>query len=279
MKRIKHSKVKNTGLIFELLVRQVASDTMNNRDSKALRILKRSFKPNSLLSQELKLYRSLHEEKFTNAKAETFVTAVTSARKTINEALLKSEKYNLIKEIRSAFNIEDFFKSRVSNYKLHAAIYKLFEHAEADDPKEYVENKFAILEHVATVTKKPLDTKSALVAEQKDLRILASKIMVEKFNEKYSVLSKSQKHLLREYINNVTNSTELKKYILRETKSLQEQLTKLKTTIPSKVLRIKLTEVANLLTQINKKHVIEDKDVLTMLKYYELVDELNKVKG
>ena len=279
MKRIKHSKVKNTGLIFELLVRQVASDTMNNRDSKALRILKRSFKPNSLLSQELKLYRSLHEEKFVNAKAETFVTAVTSARKTINEALLKSEKYNLIKEIRSAFNIEDFFKSRVSNYKLHAAIYKLFEHAEADDPKEYVENKFAILEHVATVPKKTLDTKSALVAEQKDLRILASKIMVEKFNEKYSVLSKSQKHLLREYINNVTNSTELKKYILRETKSLQEQLTKLKTTIPSKVLRIKLTEVANLLTQINKKHVIEDKDVLTMLKYYELVDELNKVKG
>lgn len=279
MKRIKHSKVKNTGLIFELLVRQVASDTMNNRDSKALRILKRSFKPNSLLSQELKLYRSLHEEKFVNAKAETFVTAVTSARKTINEALLKSEKYNLIKEIRSAFNIEDFFKSRVSNYKLHAAIYKLFEHAEADDPKEYVENKFAILEHVATVSKKSVNTQLALVAEQKDLRILASKIMIEKFNEKYSSLSISQKNMLREYINNVTNSTELKKYILKETKSLAEQLTKLKTIVPSKVIRIKLTEVANLLTQINKKHVIEDKDVLTMLKYYELVDELNKVKG
>jgi hypothetical protein len=279
MKRIKHSKVKNTGLIFELLVRQVASDTMNNRDSKALRILKRSFKPNSLLSQELKLYRSLHEEKFTNAKAETFVTAVTTARKTINESLLKKEKYNLIKEIRSAFNIEDFFKSRVSNYKLHAAIYKLFEHAEADDPKEYVENKFAILEHISAVAKKSVDTKSALIAEQKDLRILASKIMIEKFNEKYSSLSSSQKNMLREYINNVTNSTELKKYILKETKSLSEQLTKLKTIVPSKVIRIKLTEVANLLNQINKKHTIEDKDVLTMLKYYELVDELNKVKG
>jgi hypothetical protein len=279
MKRIKHSKVKNTGLIFELLVRQVASDTMNNRDSKALRILKRSFKPNSLLSQELKLYRSLHEEKFVNAKAETFVTAVTTARKTINESLLKKEKYNLIKEIRSAFNIEDFFKSRVSNYKLHAAIYKLFEHAEADDPKEYVENKFAILEHISTVAKKSVDTQSALVAEQKDLRILASKIMIEKFNDKYSSLSSSQKNMLREYINNVTNSTELKKYILKETKLLSEQLTKLKTIVPSKVIRIKLTEVANLLNQINKKHTIEDKDVLTMLKYYELVDELNKVKG
>jgi hypothetical protein len=279
MKRIKHSKVKNTGLIFELLVRQVASDTMNNRDSRALRILKRSFKPNSLLSQELKLYRSLHEEKFVNAKAETFVTAVTTARKTINESLLKKEKYNLIKEIRSAFNIEDFFKSRVSNYKLHAAIYKLFEHAEADDPKEYVENKFAILEHISTVAKKSVDTQSALVAEQKDLRILASKIMIEKFNDKYSSLSGPQKNMLREYINNVTNSTELKKYILKETKSLSDQLTKLKTIVPSKVIRIKLTEVANLLNQINKKHTIEDKDVLTMLKYYELVDELNKVKG
>jgi hypothetical protein len=279
MKRIKHSKVKNTGLIFELLVRQVASDTMNNRDSKALRIIKRNFKPNSLLAEELKLYRSLHEEKFNNVKADVFVNAVVTARRTISESLLKREKYNLIKEIRSNFDIENFFKSRVSNYKLHAAIYKLFEHAEADDPKEYVENKFAILEHVTTIRKKLTDTKTVLVSEQKDLRILASKIMIEKFNDKYSSLTGPQKNMLREYINNVTNSTELKKYVLKETKSLSDQLSNLKMTVPSKVLRIKLNEVTNLLSQLTKKHIIEDKDVLTMLKYYELVDELKKIKG
>ena len=62
MKRIKHSKVKNTGIIFELLVRQVASDTMNNKDSKALRVIKKHFKNNSELAQELKLYRTISQE-------------------------------------------------------------------------------------------------------------------------------------------------------------------------------------------------------------------------
>jgi len=278
MKRIKHSKVKNTGLIFELLVRQVASDTMNNRDSKALRIIKRNFKLNSLLGQELKLYRSLHEEKFNDAKADLFVSAVVTARKAINETGLKREKYNLIKEIRATYDIEEFFKARVSNYKLHAAAYKLFEYAEADDPKEYVVNKFTIIEHVASPERKN-STNSALVAENKDLQILASKILIDKFNEKYSVLTAPQKGMLREYINNVSNSIGLKKYVSKEIKTLQEQLGKLKTSVPSKVVRIKLTEVSNLLSQLNKKHTIEDKDIVTMLKYYELVDELNKVKG
>lgn len=278
MKRIKHSKVKNTGLIFELLVRQVASDTMNNRDSKALRIIKRNFKPNSLLGHELKLYRSLHEEKFNNTKADLFVSAVITARRAINETALKREKYNLIKEIRSICDIEEFFKARVSNYKLHAAAFKLFEYAEADDPKEYVVNKFTIIEHVSSPDRKHT-TSIALVAENKDLQILASKILIDKFNEKYSTLSSPQKNILREYINNVSNSVSLKKYISKEIKNLQEQLNKLKTSIPSKVVRIKLTEVSNLLSQLNKKHIIEDKDVVTMLKYYELINELNKVKG
>ena len=278
MKRIKHSKVKNTGLIFELLVRQVASDTMNNRDSKALRIIKRNFKSNSLLGHELKLYRSLHEEKFNNAKAEMFVTAVLTARKSINETSLKREKYNLIKEIRSVYDIEEFFKARVSNYKLHAAACKLFEYAEADDPKEYIVNKFSIIEHVSNTDKKSVN-ETSLVSENKDLRILASKILIDKFNEKYSTLSSSQKNMLREYINNVTNSVALKKYVTTEIKALQGQLSKYKTTVPSKVIRIKLTEVSNLLSQLSKKHVIEDKDVVTMLKYYDLVDELTKIKG
>ena len=111
------------------------------------------------------------------------------------------------------------------------------------------------------------------------MQILASKILIDKFNEKYSTLSSPQKNILREYINNVSNSVSLKKYISKEIKNLQEQLNKLKTSIPSKVVRIKLTEVSNLLSQLNKKHIIEDKDVVTMLKYYELINELNKVKG
>jgi len=279
MKRIKHSKVRNTGLIFELLVRQVASDTMHNRESKALKIIRRHFNKNSQLSNELKLYRSLHEEKFTNEnQAEKFLEAVLRTRGTVNEQALKREKYNLIKDIRDTFLVEEFFKARVNNYKTHAAVYKLFEYAEADDPRAYVSNKFALIEHIQQAPAK-VEAKPRLVSESKDVRILASKLVVDKFNEKYAALNESQKRMLREYINNVTNTVKLKKYILEETKNISAEIKQLKMTVPSKVLKIKLTEVSNLLTKLTKKHIVEDKDVLTLLRYYELISELRAVRS
>lgn len=279
MKRIKHSKVRNTGLIFELLVRQVASDTMHNRESKALKIIRRHFKKNSQLSNELKLYRSLHEEKFTNEnQAEKFLEAVLRTRGTVNEQALKREKYNLIKDIRDTFLIEEFFKARVNNYKTHAAVYKLFEYAEADDPRAYVGNKFTLIEHIQQAPAN-VEAKPRLVSESKDVRILASKLVVDKFNEKYAALNESQKRMLREYINNVTNTVKLKKYILEETKNIASEIKQLKMTVPSKVLKIKLTEVSNLLTKLTKKHIVEDKDVLTLLRYYELISELKAVRS
>lgn len=281
MSKIKHSKVKNTGLIFELLVRQVATDTMNSSQSKALHIIKKHFNSKSELSKELKLYRSLHEEKF-NAenKAIAFLEAVIRTKKSINESILKREKFNLIKEIRIAYNIEDFFNARINNYKVHASIYKLFEFAEADDPKEYIETKFSLLEHIRSSVRKSEPTKSLLESEHKDIRILASKLVVDKFNEKYSnQLTPEQKSLLREYVNTVTNSPLLKEYVTKQTKDIGKKIAALQNTLPSKIIRIKLTEVINLLDKLSKKHIIEDKDILTMLRYYELIDELNKVKG
>lgn len=277
MKRIKHSKVKNTGLIFELLVRQVASDTMNNNESKALRVLKKHYHAKSELTKELKLYRTLAEEKFANNhKAEKFVEAVLRARKTINESQLRRDKYNLIKDLKNNYIIEEFFKARVKNYKLHASTYKLFEFAEADDPKEYVSCKFTLVEHVQSASKKVTSAPS-LTSEHKDVRILASKMVVDKFNEKYSNLSARQKSMLREYINNVTNTVKLRKYILSEIKTLRNEIKTMKASVPSKIIRIKLNEVSNLLLKLGKKHLIEDKDVLTMLRYYELVNELKNV--
>ncbi len=277
MKRIKHSKVKNTGIIFELLVRQVASDTMNNKDSKALRVIKKHFKNNSELAQELKLYRTISQEKFiTESKASKFLEAVLRTRKQLNESQLRRDKYNLIKDLKNTYNLEEFFKSRILNYKVHASTYKLFEFAEADNPSEYVSSKFALVEHIQTVLKKTDDTPK-LSSQHKDVRILASKLVVDKFNEKYSKLSARQKHMLREYINNVTNSVKLRKYVITETTQLQSEISSLKSTVPNKVIRIKLTEVSNLLNKLTNQHSIQDKDVLTMLRYYELVNELKKL--
>jgi len=278
MKRIKHSKVKNTGIIFELLVRQVASDTMNNKDSKALRVIKKHFKSNSELAKELKLYRTLAQEKFlSEAKAADFLAAVVRARKQISESQLRRDKYNLIKDLKNTYNLEEFFNSRITNYKIHASTYKIFEYAEADSPALYVSSKHALIEHIQTQVAKK-DDAPKLSLQHKDVRLLASKLVVDKFNEKYNSLSAAQKNMLREYINNVTNTTALKKYILRETTQLKSNIVSLKSSIPSKVIRIKLTEVANLLTKLSNQHSIQDKDVLTMLRYYELVNELKNME-
>tara|TARA_R100001126_G_C4880814_1_gene178995 strand:- start:958 stop:1803 length:846 start_codon:yes stop_codon:yes gene_type:complete len=278
MKRIKHSKVRNTGLIFELLVRQVAVDTMNNTRPLALDILNKHFKGSSELSKELKLYRQVQEEKFnTEAHATTFVNAVIKARKALNESDLKRQKYNLIKDLKENYNVNEFFKSRVSDYKLHASIFNIFEYAEADEPATYIRNKYILIEKVQYKQSEKKSSNS-LMNENKDVRLLASKIVIDKFNEKYKTMSASQKKILREYINNVTNSVHLKKYIISETKNIQKVLASLKTSVPSKIVRIKINEVVKLIGGLRKKHLIEDKDILTMLRYYELIGELKKVR-
>jgi hypothetical protein len=278
MKRIKHSKVRNTGLIFELLVRQVAVDTMNNTRPIALDILNKHFKGSTELSKELKLYRQIQEEKFNSeTHATTFVNAVIKARKALNESDLKRQKYNLIKDLKESYNVREFFKSRVSNYKVHASTFNIFEFAEADEPGAYIRNKYILIEQIQN-KKSNTPSPDSLIKEDKDVRILASKIVIDKFNEKYKSMSQAQKRILREYINNVTNSVNLKKYIVTETKNIQSELTSLKTAVPSKIVRIKINEVVKLISGLRKKHLVEDKDILTMLRYYELINELKNVR-
>ena len=277
MTNVKHSKFKNTGLLFELLVRQVASDVMNGTESQALKLIKRHFKSDSNLSKELKLYRSLSEEKFTSEKqAEMFVDACINSRNRLQESNLRREKYNLIKDLKRSFVTESFLKSKIKNYKLQASIYKLFESSDFEDPKAIVSNRYIIIDNILS----PRQTvKKKLVREDKDVRILASKLMIDKFNKKYSNLSVRQQKMLREYINNVTNTVTLKEYIKIESIKLIEDLSNLKNIVPNKILRIKLNEVTNLLKELSERHSVKDKDVLTMLRYYELVKELKTIKG
>lgn len=277
MTNVKHSKFKNTGLLFELLVRQVASDVMNGRESTALHLIKRHFKSSSELSKELKLYRSLSEEKFqTEKKVEMFIDACISSRNNLQESVLRREKYNLIKDLKKSFATESFLKSRVKNYKLQASIYKLFEATDFEDPKDVVSNRYAIIDNILSI--KPV-SETKLVKEDKDIRLLASKIMIDKFNKKYSNLSRNQQKMLREYINSVTNTVTLKEYIATESQKLITELLNLKSIVPNKILRIKLNEVTNLLKELSNRHIVKDKDVLTMLRYYELVKELKTIKG
>jgi len=277
MNKLKHSKFKNTGVLFELLVRQIASDTLNEKNSPALSIIKKHFKNGSELSKELKLYQFLVKEKFdSNYKAGEFLNIVLSERKKLNDSLLKREKYNLIKTINERFNVSDFFKYRVNNYKSLASIYKLFENNESVSPKEWVDCKTVILENV---TKKVKTVKEIVTdeytKESKDVRLLAYKFLVDKFNDKYKGLTTEQKSVLRNYINNIDNSDNLKRFILGETKKLKNEFSKIK--VSDKVYSIKLKEVIGLIDGLSNTKIVSETRALGLLRYYQLLNELKGI--
>jgi hypothetical protein len=281
MKNLKHSKFKNTGVLFELLVRQVASDTLNNSDSKAIPLIKKYFAKSTELAKELNLYQTLVKEKFSKEdKADSLIEAVLVAKSQLNQAILSRQKYNLIKEIKNNYVLEDFFKSKVNNYKTLAAIFKLFEYTIADNPVESVNNRYTLIEHITRNEVKKiseLNEMSAFVKQDKEVRLLSYKILVDKFNEKYSELNEGQKNLLRQYINSVSEGTELKEFINKEVSKLQKELKTLSATIDDKVVKIKLSEVTNLLNEITSAKAVKDNHVLNMLRYHELIKELKKV--
>jgi hypothetical protein len=281
MKSLKHSKFKNTGVLFELLVRQVASDTLNNVDSNALPLLKKYFAKSTELAKELNLYQTLVKEQFTKEdKAASLIDAVVSARKGLNNSVLSRQKYALIKEIKNTYVLEDFFKSKVNNYKVLASAYKMFEYTVADSPVDIVNNKYTLVEHITRSSKKATTTINEMelfTKQDKDVRLLTYKILVDKFNEKYFDLNEGQKNVLRAYINSVTEGSELKDFIVTESKKLRKSILGLSKKVNDTVTSIKLTEVANLLNTFATAKTIKENHLLSLLRYHELVKELNKL--
>jgi len=281
MKSIKHSKIKNTGLIFELLVRQIASDTLNNKESKAIPILKKYFNKNTELSKELNLYKSLTSEKFNREeKANALIEAVLKSHKQLNVTALSKQKYNLIKDINEVFGVDTFFSSKVNEYKVLASVYKILEYSEADSPIEIVNSKYTIIEHITgkEIIKEEISEElKTFISEDKDVRLTAYKYLVNKFNDKYSTLDTKQKNLLREYINNVSSTDELTKYVVNEIHDMSKVLQVYNKKVDSQVVKIKLNEVSNLLKSMSNMKSVNDNHILSLLRYYELLKELKKV--
>ena len=280
MAKLKHSKFKNTGILFELLVKQIASDTLANKDSLALEIIKKHFKRGTELNKELRLYQSLTKENFDNQyQAQEFVNIVLTERSNLNEGILRRQKYNLIKSIKESFAIEDFFKYRVNSYREMASVYKMFENVAAVSPKEFVECKNTILE---TITKRDVEivnetTDKEYASQPKEVRMLAYKFLIESFNSKYTTLSEDQKNILRNYINNIDNSAKLKSFVIREVKKLKKNLVEVK--VSDKVAKIKLTETINLIDNITNSKIINENQILSLLRYHELLQELRRASN
>jgi len=281
--KIKHSKIKNTGLLYEILTRQVTADILDGRESKSVNLLKKYFNENTALGKEKELYDILLTNSYKDERrAEKLLEAVTKTRQRISNQDLKKEKYNLIKEISEIFSAKDFFNTRVSNYKTLASIYKFFltETTKIDfNPKEIIDTKYTILESITSTrrVKKPSKISETLRKEERDTQLLSYEILVDKFNKKYTNLSESQKSLLREYINNISNSNSFGEFINEEITKVVNELKPLLKKVNDKVVKIKLTEAINQATNFTTKSVVRDNQVITLMRYYELIKELKDV--
>jgi hypothetical protein len=280
MKKSTHSKIKNTAILFELLTRQVTSDTIKGVEkSPALTVIKSYFKPTTEVAKELVLYNTLTNESYrSKQKAATLISTVVSLRKKLNTEQLKTQKYELIKEIKKHYDLESFFSTKLPSYKLYASIYRIFEGTTIRNAKEVVDSKFTIIEHltrsakvVRTEENKPL---LEFQKQDEDIRLLAYKLMIDKFNTKYAKLSAKQRTILKEYIYNISNTNNLREFLIKEALDVRLSLEKVQKTVTDKIIRIKLSEAINLMGKFNKLKTVTDDNVLSILLYHELLKEL-----
>jgi hypothetical protein len=282
---IKHSKFKNTGILFELLVRKITADTLEGKDSPAVNILKKYF-VNTELGKEYKLYEAVFKQtSLTEGKANTILSAVLETSRKLNRSSIKRQKYNIIKELKENYNIEDLFKNNINNYKAQASLYTLFEiynSQEVTNPNQIIDNKITLLEHLTKSELTKDNVKDDIIEEfksyDKDLRILTYRVLLEKFNDKYSDLSISQKLVLKEFINNVDNTTKLKEFYNNKINELKNSLTHEITKVKDKATKIKLQEIQKFIIEIDKRKNINSNNLVDLLQYYSLVEELQQIK-
>ena len=283
--KIKHSKYKNTGILFELLVRQITADTLKGVDSPAIDILKEYFVKTSL-GREYKLYESIIKSKvISEGRASSVISTILESSKKFSRTSLRKQKYNLINEIKKHYNLDVFFGAKIKDYKELAALYTLIEgynSKETLNPQQLVDNKITLLEFLTKQEVKQ-ETKRTVLEEfstyDKDTRIITYKVLLEKFNDKYKDLSSSQKEVLKEFINSVDSTPGLRNFYNVKINELKSSLDKESKNIKDKATQIKIVEVAKLLTELSKTDKVDSENLVDLLQYYELVKEIKVANG
>ena len=282
--QINHSKYKNTGILFELLIRQITNDTLDSKDSQATNILKKYFVKTEL-GREYKLYETLLKKtSLTETKANIITNTLLDSSKSLNRGVIKRQKYNLIKEIQNHYDLNEFFNHKLPNYKVHAAFYTLLEIFNSTtqiDPEQIINNKVTILEHLTAAQIKATKIKDEVMSEfeksDKDVRFIAYKMLLENFNVKYDTLHTNQKTILKEYITSVDNTSRLKEFYTNKINEIKTELADLNKRTKNKVTKIKINEIISIITPPLKNAKITDNDLVDLLQYYDLINELETV--
>ena len=283
--KIKHSKFRNTGLIFELLVKQIAADTLNGTDSAAVTILKNFYSNKSTLAKEYKLYEFIVKNKnVSQSKAEAIVSTITEVSRKLDQKILKTQKYELISAIKESYDVNEFFGMQVRDYKPLAALYCLLEAQNNDNlinPQILIDNKTTILEHLTSAPQNEEEVKDTLIEDyskyDKDLKLLTFKILLEKFNSKYRNLLPEQKNILKEFITSVNSQSRLRNLVNEEMNKIASAVRNLSSKVKDEVVKIKLEEVAKTIKPLSNKERINDNHLVNLMQYYDLVNELKSL--
>jgi len=288
---IKHSKFKNTGILFELLVRQITHDVLNGiQKSPAMKIMETRFKSSTELGKELVLYRSFFntfQKPLSEHRALDFLSMVHEQRAQLSNKKLAEEKYALVRDLKEHYDVEEFFSHRVPFYKIYASIYKNLEARvrgvtlnEFDDlvaaKSTLVEHLTGNFNHTDEAQKESMITET-MRKQDESLRLLTYRVLLEKFNEKYKGLSPKQKALLHEYVHNVTDKSSLTKMVKSEAKAVAENIRKFvnyKVTNP--VMRIKLEEVIHQLDELTGVTHVQNNHLTALMIGYEIEKQLEE---
>ena len=284
MKKLSHNKLKNVGLLFELLTRQITADVLQGKSTSiAEEIMQRHFNPKTDLGKELMLYRSFFNiTQLSEGKAFRFIELLLKQHSKINTAVLASQKFNLIRDIKEHYDLKAFTKSRVPSYKIYASIYQLFEangNQERFDVDSVAVPQFTLVEHLMGQSNVDAVNKERKIMESvrsktQSGRIQSYKELLEQFNQKYAHLSDKQKNLLREYIYNISTSNKLQLVINKEAKELHEKIELVLGKVENTVTQIKLREVLVQLGKLAEATTIKENHITSMLFAYEIYQEL-----
>ncbi len=282
--KVKHNKIKNTGLLFEVLIRNFSIDVLNNRTGNVPKsLIVKYFTSNTELGKELSIYNVLSETKgVSDSIANSIIESSIQLRKTLNESKLKNEKYNLIKEITNNYNIKEFFNIKLSNYKLFASCYKLLEFNIANDtPSELINSRVFILETLTNKNEKPdvvNDSLKLFLEQDKDTRVVAVRQMIKNFNENYiDNLNEEQSKLINLYINQNTNSPEFKDNINKMLINVLSEIKKHKKIVNDDILLIKIDEVCKTSEKIKNNKMITEQNITTIMQLFDLLSTLKKL--
>jgi hypothetical protein len=131
-------------------------------------------------------------------------------------------------------------------------------------------------------TSKDVSNKKNIVLEKyknhdKDVRLLAYKLLVDKFNKKYSTLDENQKNVLNKYIIHVNDTESLKLYLESILPNIKKQLKEQVSKISDPVTKIKVDKLSEMLCNVKTIKVVNESHILSILRYFDLIKELKQV--